>query len=408
MPEISFENLIIVAAAAFVAPLVLGLAPGFRLPAIVLEIIFGIIIGPAGFGWVEIDAAVQLMALIGLAFLLLVAGLEVDYDRLRGRLLGITSVAWLASFGLALLAGYVLDAGGFVNSPLLIAIAISATGLGVVIPILKDAEQISTMFGRVVVAGCSIAEIATLILLSLFFSGESSSVGSTAVLLGIFAGLVLATAFAFFFAEHSGRLSQTFRRLQDTTAQIRVRGAFLLLVLSVVIAEEFGLEAILGTFLAGAILKILDRDQMMTHPEFRHKLEAAAFGIFIPFFFVTSGLRFNLDALFESGETIARVPIFLAALLFARGLPVLFYRRLVKGRTMLVSAALLQGTSISFLVVVSQIGLELEVISEGSAAALIAAGLLSVILFPISALTLLRREGRARAAAAPEPTALVG
>jgi Kef-type K+ transport system membrane component KefB len=275
-----------------------------------------------------------------------------------------------------------------------------------VIPILKDADQLSTMFGQVVVAGCSIAEIATLVLVSLFFSGESSTAGSTLVLLGIFAGLVLATAFALFFAEHSGQLSATLRRLQDTTAQIRVRGAFFLLALFVVVAEEFGLEAILGTFMAGAILKIVDRDQGMTHPEFRHKLEATAFGVFIPFFFVASGIRFDLDALFASGETIARVPIFLAALLLVRGLPVLLYRRLVKGGAMLVSAALLQATSISFLVVVSQIGRELDLLSEGSAAALIAAGLLSVVIFPLTALTLLRRADRRPVVARePEPSA---
>jgi Kef-type K+ transport system membrane component KefB len=405
MSEIELENLLIVAAVAFVVPLTLGLAPGLRLPAIVLELVVGIVIGPSGLGWVEVDAAVELMALLGLAFLLFIAGLEVDYNRLRGRLLGLTGSAWVLSFALALAVGYALDLGDLVASPLLIAIAISATGLGVVIPILKDANQLSTMFGKVVVAGCSIAEIVPLVLVSLFFSGEASSVGSTLVLLGIFGGLVLATAFGLIFAEHSRRLSGTLRRLQDTTAQIRVRGAFLLLALFVVVAEEFGLEAILGTFMAGAILKIVDRDQAMTHPDFRHKLEATAFGVFIPFFFVASGIRFDLDALFASGETIARVPIFLAALLFVRGLPVLLYRSLVKGKTMLVSAALLQATSISFLVVVAQIGRELDLLSEGSAAALIAAGLLSVVLFPLTALTLLRRQGtESPAVSKPEPS----
>jgi Kef-type K+ transport system membrane component KefB len=384
-------------------PLALGLAPGLRLPAIALEIVAGIVIGPAGLGWVEPDAAVELMALVGLAFLLFVAGLEVDYERLRGRILRLTGSAWLVSFALALLVGFVLELSGLVSSPLLLAVALAATGLGVVIPILKDAGRLSTTFGRVVVAGCSIAEIATLVLLSIFFSGESSSFGSTLVLLGIFAGFVLATAFALLFAEHSSRLSGTLRRLQDTTAQIRVRGTFVLLVFFVVIAEEFGLEAILGTFMAGAILTLVDRDQGMTHPEFRRKLEAVAFGVFIPFFFVTSGLRFDLDALFAGTETIARVPVFLVALLFVRGVPVLLYRGLIAGKAMLLSAALLQATSISFLVVVAEIGLELELLSEGSAAALVAAGLLSVVLFPLAALTLLRRvtPGRARATVSP-------
>ena len=404
--DITFTNLAIVAAAAFAAPLVLGFAPSLRLPAIVLEIVIGIVIGPSGLGWVEVDAPVQVMALIGLAFLLLIAGLEVDYDMLRGRLLRITGIGFLVSFGIALVAGFVLQAGGLVSSPLLIAIVLSATGLGVIIPILKDANQVTTMFGQVVVAGASIAEIATIVLLSLFFSGEASGVGSKLVLLGFFALFVVAIGFVLMRAEHLMRVSDALKRLQDTTAQIRVRGAFLLLALSVVVAEQFGLEAILGAFMAGTILKLVDRDQAMTHPEFRHKLEAAGFGIFIPFFFVASGLRFNLDALFASGSTIARVPIFLLALLLARGLPALLYRRLVPGRSNIVAAALLQSTSLGFLVVVSQIGLELDLLTEGSAAALIAAGLVSVLVFPLTALTILRRMNRGTAPAVePEPSA---
>src|ERR671935_2555753 len=125
------------------------------------------------------------------------------------------------------------------------------------------------------------------------------------------------------------RLTSALVRLQDTTAQIRVRGAFLLLVLFVVLADKFGLEAILGAFLAGAVLKLVDTDRAMTHPQFHAKLEAAGFGVFVPFFFVTSGLRFDLDALFASAGTVARVPLFLAALLLVRGAPALLYRGLV-------------------------------------------------------------------------------
>ena len=353
-----------------------------------LEIVVGIVIGPSGLGWVEIDAAVELMALIGLAFLLFIAGLEVEYDRLRGRLLGVTGIAWVVSLGLALLAGYALDLGGLVSSPLLIAIAISATGLGVVLPILKDADQLSTMFGRVVVAGCSIAELATLVLVSLFFSGESSTLGSTLVLLGIFAGLVLATAFALFFAEHSGRLSATLRRLQDTTAQIRVRGAFLLLAAFVVLADRFGVESILGAFIAGAVLKLVDRDRMMTHPFFHRKLEAAGYGVFVPFFFVTAGLQLDIDAL-GNGSTLARVPLFAAALLAVRGLPAVVYRGTAETRGV-VAAGLLQATTLGFLVIAGRIGMDLGLLSEANGAALVAAGLLSVLLFPSAALSVLR------------------
>jgi Kef-type K+ transport system membrane component KefB len=389
MSQITFSGLALVVAAGFLAPFLVGLVPRLALPSVVLEIVFGIVIGPSVLGWVEIDAAIEVMALVGLSFLLLIAGLEVDYDRFRGRLLGITGAAFLASFGLALAAGFALAAGGLVQSPLLIAIVLSATGLGIVIPVLKDTNQISTGFGQVVVAGASIAEIATIVLLSLFFSGMSTGVGSKIVLLGGFALLLAAIGLTLVEAERSRRISRTLRRLQDTTAQIRVRGAFLVLAIFVVAAERFGLEAILGAFMAGAIIKLVDRDQGMTHPEFRGKLEAVGFGVFIPIFFVASGVRFDLAALGD-GSTLARVPIFLALLLLVRGLPALLYRALVEGRSMIAAAGLLQATSLGFLIVASRIGVELDLISEGSATALVAAGLLSVIIFPLAALTLLR------------------
>jgi Kef-type K+ transport system membrane component KefB len=401
--SISFTNLAVVAAAAFVAPLALGLRPALRLPAVVLEIVLGIALGPAVLGWVAVDDPVRVMSLLGLAFLLLLAGLEVDFDRLRGRLLRVASAGFVASFGIAVAAGLVLDAAGVTGAPLLIAIMLSATSLGVVIPVLKDSGEAATPFGQLVIAGASIADIATIVLLSLFFSGESSGIGSKLVLLGGFAALVAAIGVAVSGVEHSMRISAALVRLQDTTAQIRVRGAFVLLAAFVVLADKLGLEAILGAFMAGAVLKLVDRDQAMTHPQFHRKLEAAGFGVFVPFFFVTSGLKFDLDALFASGSTLARVPIFLVALLAARGLPALLYRRLVGARRS-VAAGLLQATSLGFFVVAGEIGMELGVITRATGAALIAAGLLSVLLFPLAALVLLR-QGERQAAPSPSRSA---
>jgi Kef-type K+ transport system membrane component KefB len=184
-------------------------------------------------------------------------------------------------------------------------------------------------------------------------------------------------------------------RLQDTTAQIRVRAAFVLLIGFVALAGKLGLEVILGAFIAGAIVSLIDRDREMTHPLFRRKLEAVGFGVFIPVFFVTSGVRYDLNALTSSGSTLARVPIFLAALLIARGVPALLYRRLIPGRQVLI-AGLMQGTSLPFIVAGTAIGQDLGLISAGSSAALIAAGLLSVLILPALSLALLRGAGMAR------------
>jgi Kef-type K+ transport system membrane component KefB len=389
MPTDAFGGLAIVAAAALAAPLALGLFPRIRLPAIVLEIVLGIVIGPQGLGWVTFNTPIQVMSLLGLAFLLLLAGLEVEYKRFRGRLLRLTASGYAISFGVALLIGLALHASGLVKSPLLIGIALSSTSVGIVIPVLKDAGQVGTKFGQLAVAGASIGEITPIILLSLFFSGETSSIGVKLVLLGLFGLLVIAVGVAVLGAERSMRISGALLRLQDTTAEIRIRGSFLLLTVFVVLAERLGLEAILGAFLAGAIVKLVDRDQRITHPQFRQKLEAVGYGVFVPVFFVATGVQFQLNALFANATNLARVPIFLAALLVARGLPALVYRSLAT-RRQTIAAALLQATSLSFLIVAGQIGVQLDLLRPAVYAALVAAGLVSVLLFPLTALTVLR------------------
>lgn len=201
----------------------------------------------------------------------------------------------------------------------------TATSLGIVVPALKDAGEASSAFGQLVIAGASVADFGAVILLSLLFSRDSSS---------------------------------------------------------------------LGAFTAGALISLVDKDEAMTHPRFRLKLEAAGYGIFVPVFFVASGLTFDLHALVKP-KTLVVVPLFLVALLAARGLPALLYRTVV-GTRMTFVAALLQATSLPFLVAAAQIGMELDLLSSGTGAALIAAGLLSVLIFPLAALRLLSATGASR------------
>jgi Kef-type K+ transport system membrane component KefB len=391
MPGASFNGLLIVTVVAFLAPLLLGLSPARRLPSVVLEIVAGIVIGPSVLGWVKVDLPISILSLLGLAFLLFLAGLEVELERLRGRLLIYVGSGFLLSIGLALLVGYGLSLAGQVLSPLLIAIILVATALGVVVPLLKDAGESSSNFGQLVIAGAMFAEFGSIILLSLFFSREATNTATKLVLLAGFVLLAAGFAFVVLRLERSKRITEVLLRLQDTTAQIRVRGAFMLLVAFVALASVLGLETILGAFVAGVILRLVDGDCMITHPQFRQKLEAIGFGVFIPVFFVTSGLQFDLAALFASPSTIVRVPIFLVALLLVRGVPALLYRPLVGTRRSII-AGLFQATSLSFIVAATQIGLELGLITKATSAALIAAGVLSVLIFPIVALTLLRRS----------------
>ena len=396
---LSYTNLLVVMAIAFAAPLLLGLFPRVQLPSVVLEIVAGIVVGPSVLGIVEVDEAVQVVALLGLAFVLFLAGLEIDFEKLRGQVLRITLLGFALSFAIALVVSLGLEAGGLVDTPLLVAIILCATSLGVLVPVLKDSGQISSTFGQLIIAAASIADFGAIILLTIFFSGEGGT-GSTLLLLGALFLLAATVLVVVRGAEHSMRIRADLLRLQDTTAQIRVRAALVLLVGFAALAETLGLEAILGAFIAGAIVSLADRDEVMTHPDFRGKLEAVGFGFFIPAFFVTSGVRFDLDALTASASSLLMVPIFLLSLLAARGLPAIVYRRALDARHTAI-AGLMQATSLPFIVAATAIGRELELIDAAASAALIGAGLLSVVLFPLGGLLLLQR-GTATPDAGPE------
>jgi Kef-type K+ transport system membrane component KefB len=386
---LSFGNLLVVAAIAVLAPLLVGLVPAIRVPAVVLEIVAGIAVGPAGFGWVEVDVPVQVLALMGLAFLLFLAGLEIDVATLRGPILRTAGAGYAITLALGVAVGLAFGAAGWVKSPLLIAIALSATSLGLVVPVLKDAGQLDQPVGQLTIAGASVADFAAVVLLSLLFSESEGGVAAKLVLFGLFGVLVVVTVAALVRLERLMRLDLVILRLQDTTAEIRVRIAVLLLVGFVALAGRLGLETILGAFLAGAILNMVDRDST-THPHLRIKLEAIGYGFVIPVFFVASGLRFDLRALLDSPSAIARVPLFLLGLLLVRGVPAALYARQV-GRRQAVAAGLLQATSLPFLVTATAIGVTLGKITPVTGAALVSAGLLSVVIFPLVAVTLLRR-----------------
>ena len=401
----SFSNLLIVMAVAFAAPLLLGLFPRVLLPSVVLEIVAGIVVGPSVLGWVEVDDAVEVIALLGLAFVLFLAGLEIEFGKLRGRVLKLTALGFAISFAVALTVSLGLSAIDVVDTPLLIAIILCSTSLGVLVPVLKDSGQLATTFGQLIIAAASIADFGAIILLSVFFSGEGGT-GATLLLLGALFALAAAIFLVVRGAEHSRRLREDLLRLQDTTAQIRIRAALVLLVGFAALAESLGLEVILGAFIAGSIISLVDRDERMSHPDFRRKLEAVGFGFFIPAFFVTSGVRFDLDALTASASNLLMVPVFLAALLATRGVPAIVYRGALDGRHTWI-AGLMQSTSLPFIVAATAIGRELHLIDAAASAAMIGAGLLSVLLFPLGGLVLLRRGSAPSEARDAEPGSLM-
>ncbi|RZB18894.1 cation:proton antiporter [Streptomyces sp. F001] len=396
----SYDNLVIVLAVSAGVPFLLAVMPRVPLPGPVLEIVAGIVLGPAVLNVVQPDAIVQALSIIGLSFLLFLAGLEIDFQQLRGPWARLIGMGLAGTLALAATVGWGLHIAGLVESPLLIGTALVATSLGLLVPILKDADAVDRPVGQLTIGGGSAGEISAVVLLSLFFSEHASGPASRLLLLLGLACLVALVMVASMRAGRSMWLSGAVVKLADTSAQVRVRLTMALIVGLSAVALHLGFEAILGAFIAGAVLRLVDPDAERTHPQFHVKLEGLGYGFLVPVFFVTSGIQFDVGALFADAETVLRVPMFLAALLLVRGLPALAYRSAGLSRAEIMASGLLQATSLPVIVAATTIGLKLDAIRPANAAALVAAGLLSVVVFPLTALPLLNRS---RASASSEP-----
>jgi len=388
--DLSYDSVLVVAVIALVAPLLVQLAPALRMPAVVLEITLGILVGPSGLDWFHVDIPTEVLAFLGLGFLLFLAGLEIDPERLRHGI-GRVGIGYALSLALALGFGLLTGAINETSSPLFVAIALASTSLGLVVPVLRDAGETESEFGQLALAACSVGEFGAIVLVSLFFSGNSSGTSSTVFLLVMFVVLAGVIGLGLSRAGQSIRVSTVLLRMEETTAQLGVRIAILLLAVFLVLSAELGLETILGAFVAGALLRVVDPDRHLVHDRFRSKVEAIGYGFLVPVFFVSSGMRFDADALFRAPEHWVLVPVFLVALLVARGVPALLYRPMITTRQA-VATGLLQATSLTFLVVAAHLGRELDVFDDATAAALVVAGLLSVVIYPPIALRLLGRE----------------
>jgi Kef-type K+ transport system membrane component KefB len=389
---LAFDDVLIVMVVAVAVPLVLGMFPSLPIPSSVVEIAAGIVIGPALLNWVTDDQVLSTFSQLGVALLLFLAGLELDFAKLRGRPLQLGLVGFVASLVIGLALALPLGGTDVIIDPLLLAVILSATSLGIVCPVLKDAGILDSHAGTFVVAACSVAEFGSIVALSMFFSPSGSTGVETVLNLVV---LVLVVALIAYLGSRRGpwraRVDSVVFRLQDSSAQLRVRVAMLLMIALLVVSEGLGFDAILGSFLAGALLSaVTDPKREDEFGQVRHKLEGIGFGFFVPVFFVATGLSFPVDQLFSDWSTALRVPLFFAMLTIARGVPVLFLRRDLS-RAELLPSAFLQATSLSFIVVATQIGVELGELRPINAASLVAAGMLSVLLFPALALRLLDR-----------------
>jgi Kef-type K+ transport system membrane component KefB len=393
----AYTSFVIVAVIAFLAPLIRAMWPAILVPAIVLELVGGIIVGPHGIGIASSTGPVNVFSTVGLACLLFLAGREIQVDRLRGPLLTTSLAGFAISFGLAFAAALALHGVGLVKTPLLVAIVFVATSLSIIIVPLKDAHETDTDWGQQVIAAAAVAEFGAVILLSFFYSGQRAGPGTEIFHLSLFLVLAALLLFSLTHPPQFKRVTDAIDRLEGTSAQIGVRGDFALIAVVAGVATQLGLETILAAFTVGVIRGMTStRDELA-----EERLDAVTLGIFIPFFFVDSGLHFDLGALFSSVSSFIRLPLFLIAILLVRALPALIYRsRFATRRT--AAAGLLQATSLSFIVVATQIGLMLSIMSPATATALVGAGLITVMVFPAAAFALIGEPETETAGETPE------
>lgn len=384
-------SLVAVFAVAAIVPLLLGLLPALRLPGALLEIVAGIVLGPSVLGWVTPDAPIRAFSLLGLSFLLFLAGSEVDLRRFRGSLGRAVAASLAISLAAAAVAATVLallGVGKGVGGAILVGVALLATSLGLVVQVLSDAGALDRPVGRLALAGASAGEVAAVVILSVGLAGGDTPLGGRLLLLALLLGVLVVIALAVRGAAHSMRITWLIDRLADTSAQIRVRLTVLLVAGLALAAQLLGFEAILGAFLAGLLVRALDPDPQRTHPLYPVKLEAVGFGLLVPIFFVTSGLTLDLRGLVAHPAALLVVPLLLAGLLLVRGLPAIAFRRELPRREM-IAVGLLQATSLPFLLTAATIGQERGLLDPALGAGLVAAGLVSVLLFPAGALALL-------------------
>jgi Kef-type K+ transport system membrane component KefB len=378
------ESLFLIVTVAAIAPLIVGRLPGPRIPEVVLLIVLGVVIGPQMLGIAENGSEIELIANVGLGFLFFLAGFELDRIALLGRPGRSAATVWLVGAVASLVIVGALWATGFVEAYLPVAIALTTTALGTLVPILRDTGDNRGAFGQAVMANGAIGELFPIIAISLFLSSRGA--WESLAILALFATI------AFLISRFAGRmkrhpLAHLVRGGAETTSQTTVRMTVLLLVGLLLLSGEFGLDVVLGAFAAGIVLR-------MTLPEgdrvLEHKLEGLAFGFFIPAFFVVSGMKLDVRSILENPAHLA---VFFLLIMLVRGLPALVaYRRQLAGTEPL-RLALYTATGLPLIVAICEIGLATGHMLPENAAALIGAGLLTVLAFPVLARVLSQREG---------------
>ena len=376
-------EILLIPLAALLAPILGALLRRWvSIPLIVFEILLGILIGPAVLGWVQGGNALDLMSNLGLALLFFMAGNEIDIASIRGRTGKRALAAWGISIAIALAAALII--GTTPAAIAIITIALVGTALGTITPILRDAGLNKGPIGTAISAAGAIGEFGPLVAITIFLGSNSPIVAFG--YLAVFAGVA---AFAFFRASHRERprLVALISASLHTSGQFAVRVVIALLAALVTLALTLGVDFLLGAFCAGMLSKVLLRGVPSNEQELvESKLEGLAYGFMIPIFFVTSGVMFPLSALLEDTRALIMVPVFALVILVVRGVPGFF--TLDRGATVRdrATVSLFTATSLPLIIAVTNIGVQEGALSTELAAALVGAGMLTVLLYPLLAL----------------------
>jgi Kef-type K+ transport system membrane component KefB len=379
----ALRSLFVVAMVAALAPLVVGLLARLRVPQVVVLIVGGIIIGPQVLGWAE-PVSIGLLANVGLGFLFLLAGYELDLTLFRQKAGRLALVGWAVTVVLALVVVGLLEAAGLVRAFVPVALALTTTALGTLLPILRDNDMLGGAFGRYVLAAGAVGEFLPVVAIAIFLGAHGKFLG----LISLCAVGVLALLLTWAPRLVRGQIAQIMREGENATAQTTLRWTLALLLLLLVVANDFGLDVVLGAFLAGVVLRRWAPGDVHA---LEQKLDAVGYGFFIPVFFVASGMGLDLRSIVEAP---GRLILFFVLLLVVRGLPTLLMYRTVLPLAQRVELVFLAATALPLLVALSAIGLQTGTMLPENAAALVGAGVLSVLVFPAAAVRIHRRLAR--------------
>ncbi len=371
------ESLLWVTLVAAGIPLLVGLL-NLRVAEIVFLIGFGILLGPQVFNKVDLTDSISLLADIGLGFLFFFAGYELDRAVLKGTTGKLAGIGWIASVILAVVAVMILYSAGIIHDTLGVAIALTSTALGTLLPVIRDSGRLDSPFGRSFMAAGAIGEFGPIVAISLLL-GTRSSWLSFLVLVAFF---IIAVIIAFLPSKfRSNRVLAVIERGHSTSAQTAVRIVILLLVGLLAIASAFGLDLVLGAFAAGIIVRLYVPHGSV--PVVEHKLEAIAFGFFIPLFFVITGVKLDIQSIIDNP---GRLVIFFLLLAIVRGLPQFFiYRKAIPLWRPRAELSLYIATALPIIVAVTTVQVDAGIMLPENAAALVGAGALSVLVFPLVA-----------------------